>query len=186
MQARTLPRETRRSGFPDKTALVCGERRHRYAELDAASNRLAHGLLAARRASAATASASSWTTRSRRWSRSSRCSKAGAVLHDRQPVDQGRQARLRAQQLRRARRWWPRRRQARRRRRGAWRRARTCGRWSSRARRPATLPGRATPRPWTRLLAADGARDSRAAKRGIDIDLAMLIYTSGSTGCPRA
>ena len=34
------------SGFPDKTALVCGPRRMTYAEYDVASNRLAHALIA--------------------------------------------------------------------------------------------------------------------------------------------
>ncbi len=53
--------------FPSRTAVVDGERSVTYAELDATANRLAH-LLAARRPARATGSASTSTSRSRRWS----------------------------------------------------------------------------------------------------------------------
>lgn len=44
MQVESFLEEAARS-FPDKTALVCGETRLRYADLDQRSNRLAHGLI---------------------------------------------------------------------------------------------------------------------------------------------
>ncbi len=130
--------------FPDKTALVCGERRLRYAELEAESNRLAHGLIdlgvergdrvAVYLDNSVEAVVSIFAVL-----------KAGAVVHDGQPDHQVGEARAPARTTPRQRRSWPP---------GessraspiASRTARTCGRSWRRARRPGTIARRRTDR----------------------------------------
>ena len=169
--------------FPDKTALVCGERRLRYAELEQESNRLAHGLLelGVRRGdrvavclensvetvvsifavwkAGATLMMVNPTTKSEKLAHVLNDSEAAALVAAGRKLESVADSLAQSPHLRVL---------------------------VAAGEAPGQLlPGGAKLASFDELLAAGGPRDLPPAKRCIDLDLASLLYTSGSTGTPK-